>query len=170
MKLNLLSIAVSFCFFIIACNTQTKEKMSNFEWPKDIKPPVAPIKEHLRIIHNDTVADNYFWLNDYFKKGPDSTSVVKYIEEENAYLDTMMSGTKAFQQKLYAEMKGRIKEKDESVPVLKNGYYYYTRTDEGKEYYKYCRKRETLMRQKKYYLTLMKWQKVMLIIQQPGLI
>lgn len=141
MKLYLPAFAAIICFYIIGCNTQTKEKMTSFEWPKNIKPPVAPVKEYIRTIHNDTVADNYYWLNDYFKKGPDSAAVVKYLAEENAYLDTMMGGTKAFREKLYAEMKGRIKEKDESVPVLKNGYYYYTRTEEGKEYFKYCRKK-----------------------------
>ena len=55
-----------------------------------------------------------------------------------------MSGTKKFQEELFAEMKGRIKEKDESVPVLNNGYYYYSRTEEGKQYYKYCRKKGSL--------------------------
>lgn len=144
MKLYLPAFAAIICFYIIGCNTQNRDKMVRFEWPKNIKPPVAPVKEHIRTIHNDTVADNYYWLNDYFKKGPDSTAVVKYLEEENAYLDTMMSSAKAFREKLYTEMKGRIKEKDESVPVFKNGYYYYTRTEEGKEYYKYCRKKGSL--------------------------
>ncbi|MCC6290289.1 MAG: S9 family peptidase [Chitinophagaceae bacterium] len=141
MKRLLLITTVCAGIFIMACDTQKKEKMAGFEWPQGIKPPVAPVKEHTRIIHNDTVADNYYWLNDYFKKGPDSSAVVKYLEEENAYLDTMMSGTKKLREDLYKEMKGRIKEKDESVPVFKNGYYYYTRTEEGKEYYKYCRKK-----------------------------
>jgi oligopeptidase B len=56
----------------------------------------------------------------------------------------MLSPTKAFQQALFSEMKERIQEKDESVPVLSNGYYYYTRTEEGKQYYKYCRKKASL--------------------------
>ncbi|MFT3748461.1 MAG: S9 family peptidase [Agriterribacter sp.] len=144
MKRSLSIITISVSIFIIACNTQTKEKMTGFEWPKGVTPPVAPVKEHTRIIHNDTVADNYYWLNDYFKNGPDSAAVVKYLEEENAYVDTMMSGAKALRENLYNEMKGRIKEKDESVPVFKNGYYYYTRTEDGKEYYKYCRKKASL--------------------------
>ncbi|MBX2922774.1 MAG: S9 family peptidase [Chitinophagaceae bacterium] len=118
--------------------------MSSFEWPKGIQPPIAPVKEHIRVVHNDTVTDNYYWMIDYFKKGPDNAEVVKYLEEENTYLDTMMSGTKVLREKLYDEMRGRIKEKDESVPVFKNGYYYYTRTEEGKEYFKYCRKKGTL--------------------------
>ncbi len=56
----------------------------------------------------------------------------------------MMSFAKPLQEKLFGEMKARIKEKDESVPVCKNGYYYYTRTEEGKQYLKYCRKKENL--------------------------
>jgi oligopeptidase B len=108
------------------------------------KAPVAEKKEHWRTIHGDSVLDNYYWMYDYFGKGPDSAKVVNYLKEENAYLDTMMSGTKKFQALLVAEMKGRIKEKDESLPIFKNGYYYYRRTDDGKQYYKYCRKKLSL--------------------------
>ena len=132
------------CIFMTACNTQIKDEKESFMWNKDIKPPVAAIKEHQRIIHGDTVTDNYYWMVDYFKKGPDSTEVVSYLKEENAYLDTMMSGSKIFREKLHEEMKSRIKEKDESVPVFKNGYFYYIRTDDGKQYYKYCRKKGSL--------------------------
>lgn len=114
-----------------------------YKWPA-AKPPVAPVVPHVRNLHGDAVTDNYYWLNDYFKKGPDSTKVVKYLEAENQYLDTMMGGTKNFRQQLFTEMKNRIKEKDESVPVFKNGYFYYTRTELGKQYYKYCRKKSTL--------------------------
>ncbi len=107
-------------------------------------PPIADKKEHWRIINGDTVLDNYYWIYDYFGKGPDSTKVVDYLKAENSYLDTVMSSTKQFQSDLFEEMKGRIKEKDESVPVFRNGYYYYTRTDDGKQYYKNCRKKENL--------------------------
>jgi oligopeptidase B len=116
---------------------------SNSKWPK-VTPPVAEKKPFQRIIHNDTVVDNYYWMIDYFKKGPDSTKVVDYLEAENAYVDTMMADTKSFRNRLYLEMKGRIKEKDESVPVFKNGYFYYTRSEEGEQYFKYCRKKGTL--------------------------
>ncbi len=115
-----------------------------YKFPEGVKPPVAEIKPHTRDIHGDKVVDNYYWMYDYFGKGPDSSNVVKYLEAENQYLDTMMSGTKNFQESLFKEMKARIKEKDESVPVFKNGYYYYTRTDDGKQYYKYCRKKGSL--------------------------
>lgn len=96
------------------------------------------------MIHGDTVNDPYYWMYDYFGKGPDSTAVINYLKKENAYTDSMMTGTKNFREKLFIELKARIKEKDESVPVFDNGYYYYTRTEEGKQYYKYCRKKGSL--------------------------
>lgn len=107
-------------------------------------PPVAIKKEHIRDLHGDRVNDPYYWMYDYFGQGPDSTLVLDYLRAENAYVDTVMSETAAFQEALFSEMKARIKEKDESVPVFRNGYYYYTRTDEGEEYYKYCRKKGSL--------------------------
>jgi oligopeptidase B len=131
-----------------ACNNSTGElgsaAPSSFKWPENVQPPDAVKKPKELVAHGDTRMDEYYWMNDYFKKGPDSTNVVDYLKAENAYLDTMMSGTKALQQKLFDEMKARIKEKDESVPAFYNGYYYYTRTEEGKEYYKYCRKKGSL--------------------------
>src|SRR5690606_376426 len=101
-------------------------------------------KTHERIIHQDTMEDNYYWMNDYFKKGLDSAKVIAYLEAENSYTSAMMKDTDALQEKLFREMKGRIKEKDESVPYFKNGYYYYSRTEEGKQYYKFCRKKGSL--------------------------
>lgn len=127
---------------IMSSCTHKKEKIPVI-WP-DLKAPVADIKPHERIIHGDTVVDNYYWLNDYFKKGADSANVIKYIEEENAYTNAMMKSTEPLQAKLFEEMKSRIKEKDESVPYLKNGYYYYNKTEEGKQYYKICRKKGDL--------------------------
>lgn len=131
-----------------ACNSASSdigsESATPFKWPQGVTAPDAEKKPKELIAHGDTRQDEYYWMNDYFKKGPDSTRVVDYLKAENAYLDTMMSGTKEFQKNLFAEMKGRIKEKDESVPVLNNGYYYYSRSEEGKEYYKYCRKKGSL--------------------------
>lgn len=116
---------------------------ANYQWPQ-IKSPVAPTKPVVRKLHGDAVTDNYYWMIDYFKKGLHSEQVVAYLEAENAYTDTMLKGTRNFQDALFNEMKARIKEKDETVPVFKNGYYYYTRTEEGKQYYKYCRKKGSL--------------------------
>ena len=132
------------CLFSSCLLNNNDVKKETYKWPQGITAPIADIKPHNRSIHGDTVPDNYYWMIDYFKKGPDSTKVVDYLKAENKYLDTMMSGTKDFQKKLFEEMKARIKEKDESVPVFKNGYYYYTRNEEGKQYYKYCRKKGSL--------------------------
>ena len=96
------------------------------------------------IVHGDVRIDNYYWMNDYFKKGPDSTRAVDFLKAENEYTDTMMSGLKKFREALFTELKGRIKEKDESVPYKDNGYWYYNRFEEGKQYPVYCRKKETL--------------------------
>lgn len=126
-----------------ACNNNEIKKEAH-QWPKNIQPPIAEIKPETRIWHGDTVIDNYYWMIDYFKKGADSTKVVDYLKAENSYTDTMMSGTKKLQEELFTEMKSRIKEKDESVPTLKNGYYYYSRTEDGKQYFKYCRKKGSL--------------------------
>lgn len=131
------------CGAISACNNPKRKTMEPYKWPK-AKAPIADIIPHQRVIHGDTVTDNYYWMIDYFKQGPDSTKVVNYLKAENTYLDTMMKGTDQFQANLFKEMKGRIKEKDESVPVFKNGYFYYSRTEDGKQYFKYCRKKGSL--------------------------
>lgn len=106
--------------------------------------PVAMQKEHTRDIHGDRVSDPYYWMYDYFGNGPDSTAVIGYLTAENAYLDTVMAGTAALQEKLYNEIRGRIKEADETVPYFRNGYYYYSRTEEGKEYRKHFRKKGSM--------------------------
>lgn len=128
---------------LIAGCSQDKKASKPYSWPS-IEAPVAEQIEHIRSIHGDTVADPYYWMIDYFKQGPNSDKVIAYLQAENTYLDTMMAATKPFQEKLFEEMKGRIKEQDESVPYFKKGYYYYSRTEEGKQYYKFCRKKGSL--------------------------
>jgi oligopeptidase B len=142
MKLLLKLLPVVLMF--TACqNTDTMHKKEAYKWP-DVKPPVADVKPKDVGMFGDKRTDNYYWMGDYFFKGPDSAKVVDYLKAENAYTDTMMAGTNAFQKKLFAEMKGRIKEQDESVPYLKNGYYYYNRTEKGKQYFILCRKKGSL--------------------------
>lgn len=109
-----------------------------------IQVPVAMIKPHKRNIHNDQVIDDYYWMNDFFKKGPDADLVIDYLRKENDYTDAVLEPTNGLQEQLFQEMKARIKERDESVPYLKNGYYYYTRTEEGQQYFKFCRKKDQL--------------------------
>jgi oligopeptidase B len=137
-------VVISTMVGFISCNNKTTEASMSYQWPQNIMPPVADKKPKSLTAHGDTRIDDYFWMNDYFKKGADSTNVVSYLQAENRYYDTMMAGTKTFREKLYTEMKARIKEKDESVPVFKNGYFYYSRQVEGKDYYISCRKKGTL--------------------------
>jgi len=145
MNIRFLPAMLIAALLILSCNNKSDMPAKTaYQWPDSIKAPVAEKKPKELIAHGDTRIDNYYWMNDYFKKGPDSTKAVEYLEAENKYYDTMMAGTKAFQEKLYNEMKARIKEKDESVPVFKNGYYYYNRVEEGKDYFVYCRKKGSL--------------------------
>lgn len=83
--------------------------------------------------------DDYFWLKDR-----DNPEVIKYLEAENTYTDAVMAHTKTLQAKLAQEFKDRIKQTDMSVPYRKDGYYYYTRMEEGKEYPIHCRKKDAL--------------------------
>lgn len=129
---------------LASCNQSPNMDKQSFKWPEGIKPPTAEKKPFDVGFHGDKRIDEYYWMNDFFKKGPDSQKVVQYLTEENNYLDSMMAGTKALQQKLFDEMKGRIKENDATVPYLENGYYYYRRYEEGKQYFVYCRKKGSL--------------------------
>ena len=130
---------LSITTILISCQNKSMEK-TPYAWPTAVNAPVAIEKPRTFVQHGDTIIDEYYWMNDYFKKGPDSSAVVAYLKQENAYLDTMMAGTRTFQENLFKEMRGRIQEKDESEPVIENRYSYYTKTEEGKQYYKYYRK------------------------------
>ena len=143
---------------IISCNDNTKgvTAESKFKWPEGVAAPKAESQDHKMVAHGDERNDKYYWMNAFFIKSildsnkvddnlkAQSEKVVNYLKAENAYVDTMMAGAKDFRKKLYDELKGRIKEKDESVPYKDNGYWYYTRLEEGKNYAVYCRKKETL--------------------------
>ena len=102
-------------------------------------PPSAQIKPEELTVHGDVRVDNYYWLRD--RENPE---VIAYLEAENAYAEKVMADTSELQETLFEEIKGRIKPNDESVPVLLNGYYYYTRFTEGKEYPVYCRRQGSL--------------------------
>jgi oligopeptidase B len=104
-----------------------------------IAAPIAKILPKQLKKHNDIRTDNYFWLND--RENPE---VIDYLNQENAYYDAMTAHTKDFQKSLFEEMKGRIKEDDQSVPYLYNGYYYITRYEKGQDYPIYSRKKGSL--------------------------
>jgi oligopeptidase B len=136
-------IIYSMALILISACTHKQTVHQPYKWP-DVKAPVCEKNPKTLTAHGDSRVDDYYWLDSYFRQTPDSTKVVDYLKAENAYLDTMMGGLKSFRENLYNEMKARIKEKDESVPSFQNGYFYYTRMVEGKEYFLYCRKKGTL--------------------------
>ena len=105
----------------------------------DMKAPVAAKKPKELSIHGDTRIDNYYWLREQ-----ENPEVISYLEAENSYRESVMKDTEGFQKNLFDEIVGRIKQTDESVPYRKNGYYYYTRYVEGKEYPVYCRKKGSI--------------------------
>ena len=116
----------------------------------DIVAPVAEkVAKELRA-HDDARIDNYYWmrLSDEQKsareKDEQTRKVLDYLNAENQYLEKVFGHTRDFQEKLFEEIKGRIKQQDESVPYFKNGYWYYTRFETGQEYPIYCRKEKSL--------------------------
>lgn len=106
---------------------------------KEMNAPIAEKKAKELVIHGDTRIDNYYWLRER-----ENEEVIAYLNDENSYREEKMKGVKDFQEDLYEEMVARIKQTDISVPYKKNGYYYYTRYEEGKEYAIYCRKEGSL--------------------------
>ena len=101
--------------------------------------PTAPKRPYQITQHGQTRIDNYYWMRD--RADPE---VLKYLHAENDYLEEIMGPTKSLQEILYTEMKGRIKQTDSTVPEKKGGYFYYERTEEGKQYPIYCRKKGSL--------------------------
>ncbi len=99
-------------------------------------PPVAKQVEHISLWHGEKVNDPWFWLRE--KTNPE---VVAYLNAENAYTEAMTAGLKPFSEAVYKEMLGRIKQTDLSVPVRRGAFYYYSRTEEGKQYPIQCRRK-----------------------------
>jgi oligopeptidase B len=113
--------------------------MSGCNSNRGVEPPVAKKVSHETSIHGDLLKDDYFWL-----RGKSNPDVKAYLEAENAYADSLMAPTKGFQEKLYQELLSHIKETDVRVPYRQGQYYYYSRTEQGKQYPIECRKKETL--------------------------
>jgi oligopeptidase B len=107
--------------------------------PAELAPPEAARKPRVRTVHGDTLSDDYAWLED--KTSPE---VLAHLRAENAYTEAVLKPTVALQETLYREFLGRIKQTDLSVPVRRGDYYYYSRTEAGKQYPIYCRKQGSL--------------------------
>ena len=126
--------------FALACKNETMKSTDAIK-PLAEKQPVRLEK------HDDVRIDNYFWmrLSDEQKNAADKDAqtqkVINYLEEENTYYKEVTKHTKVFEESLFEEMKGRIKEDDASVPYKENGYFYSTRYETGNQYPIYSRKK-----------------------------
>lgn len=135
-----LCVCLATPLMMIACQQENKEVLQ-------AAPPKAEKISHEIVSHGQSRIDNYFWmrLSDEQKnaaeKDEQTRKVLDYLEAENEYRLARLAHTESLQKNLYEEMKGRIPQKDESVPYKKNGYWYYTRYEEGQEYPVYCRKK-----------------------------
>jgi oligopeptidase B len=124
---------------LLAATVLTMSNIAFAEPVTALTPPATAKKPHVTKIHGDTLVDNYFWLRE--KSNPD---VIAHLEAENAYTAAMTADTQPLQQKLYAEMLSHVKQTDVNVPYRLGGYYYYSRTEEGKQYPIYARKKGSL--------------------------
>lgn len=106
--------------------------------PELSQPSAEKIRKETEI-HGRTLADNYYWLND--RENP---KVIDYLKAENEYTAKKMKHLDGFKENLFQEIKGRIKEQDESVPYKDNGYFYISKYEQGKEYPIHTRKKESL--------------------------
>lgn len=131
MKIILQIIITLAIFNLISCDN----KGNNMS----IKPPIAKKIPKELIHHNDKRIDNYYWLNQREDK-----EVIDYLKAENEYTEKMLAHTKELQTKIFKEIKGRIKQTDISVPYKYNGYFYFSRFEEGKEYPIFSRKNGSL--------------------------
>ena len=102
-------------------------------------PPVAKKIPHDRVIHSERVADDYFWLRD--KSNPE---VVAYLEAENCHTESIMEHTRELQKTLYGEMVGRIQETDVTALLKFDDFYYYEKTEKGKQYSSHWRKKGSI--------------------------
>ena len=125
--------------FIAGCKPSTNHLPESSMAQSTVTPPTAEIRPVELEKHGDVRVDNYFWLRE--RENPE---VIAYLEAENAYTDSVLARTGDLQETIFQEIKGRIKEDDASVPYFDNGYWYYTRYEEGGEYPIFCRKKGSL--------------------------
>ena len=119
-------------FSLVACKNDTPQKIQNITQPTTAK--VAKTFEE----YGTKRLDEYFWLSN-----PTDSNVLNHLRAENDFTTKSLQHTEGVQKKLYDEMASRVEQKAQSVPVKNNGYWYYTRYEEGKEYPFICRKKST---------------------------
>ena len=131
--------------FLLIFNTQPYQyKVRGHDYMayrKIPKPPIAKVIPYKTKNHGDIRIDNYHWLRDDKRQ---RAEILAYLKAENNYTDGVMKDTEDFRDKLFNEIKGRIKKDDSSVPYKQKDFWYYSRFEKDKEYPIYCRKRGSL--------------------------
>jgi oligopeptidase B len=133
----LLAILIMIPIYAKSQDSSTSSQANSTSQP--VKPPAAKKIHTEKTLHGKTLVDDYGWLRE--RSNPD---VKALLEAENAYAESVMKPTEARQKKLYDEIVSHVKEDDDTVPFLRDGYYYYTRTQKGKQYFQLCRKKGSL--------------------------
>lgn len=131
-------LIVVFCVSSMLSNNGALRAQSN-GGSAPAKAPMAEKKPKITKIHGDTLVDDYFWLRE-----KDNPAVMAHLKAEDAYTEEVMKPTAALQEKIYKEMLSHIKQTDTNVPYRWGDYFYYSRTEEGKQYPIHCRKRGSL--------------------------
>jgi oligopeptidase B len=138
MKTNIMHVALLLSFAECACGVMVGcGGRAVGELPSNAG--AAPVAERLPktiSVHGDTRVDDYFWLRE--RQNP---KVMEYLNAEEAYTDAAMKPTESLQDALFKEMVGHVKETDQSAPYQRGGYFYYTRTEQGKQYPIMCRRK-----------------------------
>lgn len=149
MKIGFAFLAIAaFGTLIIRCKPATKEN-TTFE-KEIIQPPTPDQIPHDITANGNTRVDNYYWMKLTEEqriaevKDEQTKKVINHLNAENDYVAANLKHTESLQDKIYNEIVGRIKQDDESVPYKDNGYWYYTRYEQDKEYPIYCRKKGSM--------------------------
>ena len=107
----------------------------------DPRPPIAPRKPYAVVSPHGTRIDPYYWLRDDERSNPE---VLAYLKQENAFRERSMARSKILENALYDEIYARLKQDDSTVPYRKNGYWYSTRFQPGKEHPIFVRRKNSL--------------------------
>lgn len=134
---RILFLSVFFSMALAGCqsNSSSLKAVMNASLPA----PVAQMQEKILHTHKDLRIDPYYWL-----RSRENPAVLSYLQEENRYTDSVLAPLAGLRELLFQELKSRVKEEDQSYPVFDNGYYYYTKTKTGGEYYVVCRRKQTM--------------------------
>ncbi len=109
-----------------------------------MKPPIADKIDSSFILHGQKIIDEYAWLRDSEWPNVNNKKIIEYLQAENKHTEQFFLPLQQEKDKIFKELKGRIKLDDQSTYIKKNNYYYYTKTEQTTEYPIYCRKKYSM--------------------------